>query len=219
MFCLAHLNAVRAAEIEIIASHLRPGARSEIGAGTGQRARFSRRGFDVAAIEILHPTTQGTHLPDRRLRRARDSVRGCLVRYRILVQCPRACPGSRSNEPEIRRILKLDGICIHAMPTHAWRFWTSVSAFPDALQHAFALRHKLLPQAGSWRASARAWLQVARLLAGAVFQPRHGERGNAATELWRCSPRWWRRSFRENGFEVLHDAPMGLFYTGTWCSA
>jgi hypothetical protein len=76
------------------------------------------------------------------------------------------------------------------------------------------MRHKLLPQAGSWCAFARAWLQVARHLAGAAFQPRHGERGNAVTELWLFHPRWWRQSFREYGFEILHDAPMGLFYTG-----
>jgi hypothetical protein len=27
-------------------------------------------------------------------------------------------------------------------------------------------------------------------------------------------PRWWRRNFRDHGFAVAHDEPMGLFYTG-----
>jgi hypothetical protein len=34
------------------------------------------------------------------------------------------------------------------------------------------------------------------------------------TELWLFHPQWWRRNFRENGFEVIHDEPMGLFYSG-----
>lgn len=30
-----------------------------------------------------------------------------------------------------------------------------------------------------------------------------------------CSTRiWWRRNFRENGFEIVNYEPMGLFYTG-----
>ena len=33
-------------------------------------------------------------------------------------------------------------------------------------------------------------------------------------ELWLFHPRWWRRNFRDNGFAVVAEAPMGLFYTG-----
>jgi hypothetical protein len=32
--------------------------------------------------------------------------------------------------------------------------------------------------------------------------------------MWLFHPHWWRRNFRNNGFTVVHDDPMGLFYTG-----
>ncbi len=51
-------------------------------------------------------------------------------------------------------------------------------------------------------------------MAGRILQRRHGERGNFISELWLFRPHWWRRNFRDNGFDVLHDEPMGLFYTG-----
>ena len=43
---------------------------------------------------------------------------------------------------------------------------------------------------------------------------RHGERGNVVSELWLFHPSWWRRHFSDNRFTVVHDEPMGLFYTG-----
>ena len=49
---------------------------------------------------------------------------------------------------------------------------------------------------------------------GLCLPRRHGERGNVISELWLFHPRWWRRNFRENGFAVVSDEPMGLFYTG-----
>lgn len=46
------------------------------------------------------------------------------------------------------------------------------------------------------------------------MQKRHGERGNALTELYYFRPAWWRRNFREHGFTIVREAPAGLFYTG-----
>lgn len=43
----------------------------------------------------------------------------------------------------------------------------------------------------------------------------HGERGFGFAELWLFHPRWWRRNFETNGFVLLYDKPMGLFYTGS----
>src|SRR5215813_12714015 len=60
----------------------------------------------------------------------------------------------------------------------------------------------------------RVWSRIARHLAAPLAQRRHGERGNIISELWLFHPNWWRRSFRENGFELISDEPMGLFYTG-----
>jgi hypothetical protein len=110
------------------------------------------------------------------------------------------------------------GYCVHVMPTHSWRFWTTLSAFPTAFQYAATLKSQLLPlgipERSNVRRSISAWLQVARHLAAPFFQRRHGGRGNIISELWLFHPSWWRRAFREDGFEVITDEPMGLFYTG-----
>jgi hypothetical protein len=51
----------------------------------------------------------------------------------------------------------------------------------------------------------------------ALFLPRrHGERGNTITELYYFSPHWWRRNLANNGYELLHEEPMGLFYSGNY---
>ena len=47
---------------------------------------------------------------------------------------------------EIQRVLRSDGYCVHVIPTHSWRFWTTLSAFPTAFQYAGALKSQLLPR-------------------------------------------------------------------------
>ena len=56
------------------------------------------------------------------------------------------------------------------------------------------------------------WWRLWTMVTGSL--KRHGERGNLLTEMWYSHPAWWRQNFRQNGFEVLRDEPMGLFYTG-----
>src|SRR5690606_37292582 len=116
------------------------------------------------------------------------------------------------------RVLKPHGYAVHVLPTHVWRFWTTLSSFPAALQYACTLKGSLLPprqlRMGAWGVCARAWLQAARHLASPFFQRRHGERGTVLSETWLFHPSWWRRNFRANRFEVIAEEPMGLFYTG-----
>ena len=221
MFSIAHLNALRTAEIERAVAWFRPGARIlEVGAGTGQQAsELARRGFAVEAIELsdsvyagdrIFPITDydGRHIPfpDRSF----DLVFSSTVIEHV--------PDLTQLHREIRRVLRPGGRAVHVMPTHAWRLWTTVSAFPLGLQEAAALRAQLLPRGWLDRVEARrllvAWARACRRLGGAFFQRRHGERGNIVSETWLFRPEWWRRNFRENGFEILRDAPMGLFYTG-----
>ena len=61
MLSLAHLDAIRGAEIDTIAAFIPAGARVlEIGAGTGQQAlELQRRGFAVTAIEIADSNYAG----------------------------------------------------------------------------------------------------------------------------------------------------------------
>jgi len=209
MFQIEYLNRLRAAEIAKVAAHIPARARVlEIGAGTGQQAlELKRLGFDVAAIELkesaysgarVFPITDydGAHIPFP------DSSFDVVFSSNALEHV-RDLTGMHA---EIKRVLKPDGICVHVLPTHAWRFWSSLTAYPNALRHlGRAIK-------GGGR---REWGVALRWLGSAALQPRHGERGHAATELWTFHPRWWRRNFRENGFTLLRDEPMGLFYTGS----
>jgi hypothetical protein len=44
--------------------------------------------------------------------------------------------------------------------------------------------------------------------------PRHGETGNALSEVLTFSVGHWLRHFRSQGLRVTHHRPLGLFYTG-----
>jgi hypothetical protein len=82
-----------------------------------------------------------------------------------------------------------------------------VTAVPTLAPHA-------IPTSEELQRLRRAWYQTARRVGGACLQRRHGERGNLLSELWLFHPSWWRNSFTANGFTVVHDEPMQLFYTG-----
>ncbi len=138
---LAHIDAIRAAEIQRIVPFLKPDAHIlEIGAGTGAQAReLSRRGFQITAIDLptsnyaadrVHPILdydgRTIPLPDRSV----DIVFSSNVLEHV--------PDLARIHAEIRRVLRPGGYCIHVLPTHAWRFWTIVTAGPDALLYLFA---------------------------------------------------------------------------------
>jgi SAM-dependent methyltransferase len=221
VWSLEHVDAIRVAEIGKIAPFFPPGSRIlEIGAGTGKQAlELRRRGFNVTAIEIAD-SNYAAHrvfpikdydgatipLPDASV----DVVFSSNVLEHVLDL-------SRMHA-EIRRVLAPGGHCIHVLPTHGWRFWTTVASYPDALLYVFSalpqLSPRALPRPAELRRLGKTWYWTARRVAGRCFPRRHGERGNVISEMWLFHPRWWRRNFRENGFTVVHDEPMGLFYTG-----
>jgi hypothetical protein len=65
MFDVAFLDQLRAYELDRVCKYFPRGARIlEIGAGTGAQANeLSKRGYDVAAIEIGASPYQATHFP------------------------------------------------------------------------------------------------------------------------------------------------------------
>ena len=221
MFDIGHLNDLRAAEIEEIAKHFPVGARVlEIGAGTGKQAlELKNRGFDVEAIEIasshysddrIFPIVDfdGRHIPFP------DASFDIAFSSNVLEHIP----DLTQTHAEIARILKPTGYAVHVLPTHVWRFWTTLSAFPTALQYAVEMLRALRPcrplTGQELRRFIGAYILLAKRLATPVFQRRHGERGNVLTEIWYFRPEWWRRNFRAHGFEIAKDMPMGFFYTG-----
>src|SRR3569832_1129309 len=150
MFSVEHLNTLRSAEIEKIVMHLRPaGARVlEVGAGTGQQAlELSRRGFQMEAIEIpssnyaqarMFPIVDfdGRHIPFP------DSSFDVVFSSNMLKHVADLTQMHR----EIMRVLKPTGYALHVLPTHAWRFWTTLSAKPTAVQYAGTIGDQLKPR-------------------------------------------------------------------------
>ena len=221
MFSIQFLNELRAAEIAKIVGYFPRGARVlEIGAGTGRQASEIRRcGFDVEAIEIsasnysqdrLFPVTEydGRTIPFS------DNSFDVVFSSNVLEHVRELS----HLHGEIRRVLKPGGTCVHVLPTPAWRLWTILSAFPTAFQHVRALMPRLKPRGRMTRVEAR---RIGTILVGMfrhLFSPffprRHGERGTFVSELWLFRARRWRKNFRENGFEIVGDEPMGLHYTG-----
>jgi SAM-dependent methyltransferase len=218
MFDLEQLNAIRSAEIARIVRHFRPGARVlEIGAGTGQQAlALTHHGFAVEAIDLatsgyrgarVYPVTDydGSRIPFP------DAAFDIVFSSNVLEHVA----DLTTLNKEIRRVLKPGGYCVHAMPTHVWRFWTTLLLLPATMQQMWSARGEILPRrpwsGAEWVRLRRAWYDVAKHAAPV----RHGERGNIVSELWLFHPRWWRRTFLADGFEIVGDESMGLFYTGT----
>ena len=244
MFSIEFLHQIRRHEIAFVERHLPPGIRIlEIGGGTGFQAKLlSEHGFDVASIDIpqsnyaeerVFPVLDydGATIPF-----ADDSF-DVVFSSNVLEHVR----DRRRLYAEIGRVLKPSGFCLHAMPTGAWSFWTIVSHYLTTGQR-LALRLEERTAARQRQAVARApservltvagGLRAVKRPAGAAIvrvrnfasalrysmpklaPPRHGEFGNAFTEIATFSRFWWRRHFRRHGYEILSVEPMGLFYTG-----
>ena len=176
------------------------------------------RGFQVTAIDLPQSTySEHRVYPvidyDGCLLPCPDASLDVVFSSNVLEHVPDLAPLQR----EIKRVLKPGGYCVHILPTTAWRFWTSLTAFVDSWSKIRPRLGELLPHATTLREVSRlhiAWLEVLRE-AGRPFSPRpHGETGNALTELWTFSRTRWVRKFRQHGFVVESARPMGLFYTG-----
>lgn len=194
----------------------------EVGGGSGWQAKMlADQGYDVVSIDIasshyLEHTVfpvqiyDGQHIPFD------DGSFDVVFTSNVLEHIGHL----DELQQEFARVLKPGGIGCHIVPTAIWRFWTS-------LTHYLALG----PQA--WRefssgvslASARPGDSLLRrllrggsrsllYLAHNLIAGRHGERGNAISELWLFSVSAWKATFDRQGWRVIKDRPIRLIYTG-----
>jgi glycosyltransferase involved in cell wall biosynthesis/SAM-dependent methyltransferase len=220
VFSTEFLHIVREYEIEEIAKHFPPGASIlEIGGGTGFQARqLTDRGYKVTAIDVAASNYKNDRVfpvidYDGKVFPFEDGTFDVVMSSNVLEHIVDLAQLHR----ESRRVLKPDGYCVHVMPSAVWRFWTGVANYvelfqrwgmllPDLLPRRLGLAELKRPVHGLWR--------MAQVLRAYLVPVRHGEVGNAMTELWTFSRRYWVRHLRRHNCAIIAMAPMGLFYTG-----
>lgn len=220
MFNVEFLHIVREFEFNRILDYLTPGAEIlEIGGGTGYQAkRLQEHGFCVTSIDLpeslyfdkmVFPVKpyDGKTLPFENARF--DIVFSSNVLEHVL-DVQGLCQ-------EMKRVLKADGVCLHVMPTASWRLWTSVAHYIEFFQKVVLTIPKLIPRSlnrAGLRAVGCGMREIAGLARNYAIVPRHGEKGNALTELCTFSAAFWKANLRKAGFHIEKSEPMGLFYTG-----
>jgi ubiquinone/menaquinone biosynthesis C-methylase UbiE len=233
MFNIEFLHIIRRHEIATISPYFPTGARIlELGGGTGYQAKLlAERGIEVYSIDL--PTTSyrthqvypvipydGRHFPFA------DQSFDVVFSSNLLEHVVDLTMLHR----ETARVLKPGGYAVHVVPTSTWRLWTMLTHYAEMVQRIAAefaphmrprgrrsLRSALgaaSPQPSgrqSIRSAARNAFGIARYCA---IAPRHGEKGNAVTEVFWFSAARWRRHFRAHRLLIERQKAMGLFYTG-----
>jgi SAM-dependent methyltransferase len=176
----------------------------EIGAGDGFLASLLSEIATVEAIDVYrHPrAVHPVQLYDGRALSFSDGTFDIVFSSNVLEHIP----DLPRLLDEMARVLKPDGIGVHIVPTSTWRVATSISHYPAI--PLFLLNRNRLASSGEAapRGSRLRWLLGRVLVSG-----RHGEKGNALTEIWRFSEAGWRRSLA--GWDISWH-PSGLFYSG-----
>lgn len=213
-------KAIRQYELEQVINLLPKSAHVlEIGAGAGWQAKeLTKRGFKVQAIDIEESnyakvrewdvvSYDGNTIPFEN--NSFDVVFSSNVLEHI--------PHVEIFQKEIARVLKEGGIAIHVMPNTVWRTLTFLAFYPDRIKK---LVKKILPVSNSHSSNSqiervsKTKKTLAQKLFTMLIPPRHGETGNAISELYLFSSYRWRSLFTKAGWKDIQVFPCGLFYSG-----
>jgi SAM-dependent methyltransferase len=189
----------------------------EIGAGTGQQAKsIENEGYAVVAIDlpssyyrddriydVVEYDGRTIPMPDR----AADVVFSSNVLEHVLE--------IDTFLDETNRVMAEDGVAVHILPSSACRLWSIPAHYVWLTRRLYA---RMVPRprprsVGDQRQGLPHTPQSAREWLGTLFPLRHGERGVTLTEPYYYSRYWWRRKFRQHGFDVVRVEPNELFYT------
>jgi len=197
----------------------------EIGAGTGWQARtLAAHGYMVQALDTassnyaasrIWPIVEydGHHIPFP------DGYFDIIFSSNVLEHIPHLY----EFQTELKRVLKPDGVAIHVVPSGWWRFWTNVTHYPFMLKTLvtmilFAGEHAPRHQ-NEYRTYRTISSHVSshiknNLTIKAIFPCRHGEIGNAVSEIYLFSGPRWRGIFESTGWQIKRHFANNLFYTG-----
>ena len=134
---MAHLQAIREHELEVVASRLPPRAKLlEIGAGTEWQANaLAQCGFDVTTIDLPDSKFAGARICpvanyDGHLLPFGDAKFAVVYSSNLLEHISDLAV----FQCEIHRVLRPGGCVIHLLPSSTWQFWTN-------LTHIFVYDH------------------------------------------------------------------------------
>lgn len=223
---LRYLESIRLSELENVLTEIKsekPGRNIilEIGAGTGcQTKKLSENGYMVEAIDIedsnysesrIWPILNydGEHIPFP------DSHFDIVFSSNVLEHITHL----RRFSDEIKRVLKLDGIAIHIVPSGSWRFWTNVAHYVFIFKTIMDIIYNKISSKRECQICNSVEIRMNRsskigLLKKAIFPFRHGEVGTAISEIRYFSRRQWCAIFKRSEWEVKKYFPNRLFYTG-----
>jgi SAM-dependent methyltransferase len=193
----------------------------EIGGGGGWQARmladagFAVRSFDLAGSQFSAHRVFPIEDYDGHRIPAADAAFDIAFSSNVLEHIAH----ERAFQAELHRVLKPDGIAVHLLPTASWRLWTLGTHYPWLVKLGSGVVRVWLRGGGPsedaavvTRAAGRR--SKAELIRRVVVSERHGEVGNAFSELWHFSRHRWTPLFEETGWRVVSHGTNGLFYTG-----
>ena len=215
-----HLEAIRNYELDLVLKVLPGGGRVlEVGAGSGWQARrLAARSFVVEAIDLADTIYKdGRVWPVREYDGLRipfpDKSFDIVFTSNVLEHIPHV----EAFQAELLRVLKPQGLCVHVLPSAAWRLWTTAAHY--LALGKMAARRLFGRRSGPGRATGTPTEHApeqSRLqkLRGLLFPTRHGEHGTGVSEVYLFSRFRWRALFRRFGWSVRQLKPNRLFYTG-----
>jgi SAM-dependent methyltransferase len=223
---LDFVRGLRQAELELALTEIasrKPAGSSvvEIGGGGGWQARmladagYAVRSFDLAGSQFSAHRVFPIEDYDGHRIPAADAAFDIAFSSNVLEHIAHG----RAFQAELHRVLKPDGIAVHLLPTASWRLWTLAAHYPWLVKSGSGVVRAWLGGGGPSEdaavvARAAGRRGKAELLRRVVVSPRHGEVGNAVSELWHFSRHRWTPLFEDTGWRVVARDTNGLFYTG-----
>lgn len=215
-------HAMRSAELSLATRLLPSGCRIlELGAGDGWQASIlAQQGFAVTPVDVDRgipgtPQFAPVTIYDGRTLPFPDGSFDAVYSSNVLEHVK----DFDRIEAELARVLAIDGIAVHCVPSATWRIWTT-------LGHPIYAARWLVRNLRKTDVSPTDQLQVGRLndhfqrksllglLRLGLIAPKHGEHGNFVSEHFLFSRRSWQRRFEQSGWQVSAIRPTGLFYSG-----
>ncbi len=226
---LEHLESIRLYELEIIINEINNKSEQniilEIGAGSGWQAKkLSERGFQVKAIDIesskyinhrnwpiIEYDGKSIPFPDNHF----DIIFSSNVLEHIF--------NLYELSDEMKRVLKPNGIAIHILPSGSLRFWMTITHYPFVIKTVLFLMYRSIANVVKHKSPDKSELCVleqinryskTKRIIKAIFPYRHGEVGNAITEMYYFSKLRWIKFFKKTGWAIKKIFTNRLFYSG-----